>query len=49
MEIRLAAVGDDAAIAALVERYWVFGGLIGFLPRAYELFDKPLRRTLRGI
>jgi ribosomal protein S18 acetylase RimI-like enzyme len=30
MEIRLAAVGDAAAIAALVERYWVFESIGGF-------------------
>jgi ribosomal protein S18 acetylase RimI-like enzyme len=30
MEIRLAAVGDAAAIAALAERYWVFESIGGF-------------------
>jgi GNAT superfamily N-acetyltransferase len=30
MEIRLAAVGDAAVIAALVERYWVFESIGGF-------------------
>jgi len=36
MEIRLAAVGDAAAIAALVERYWVFESIGGFDQRRIE-------------
>jgi len=49
MEIRLAAVGDAAAIAALVERYWVFESIGGFdRPRIEARLSDLLSRPERG-
>jgi GNAT superfamily N-acetyltransferase len=49
MEIRLAAVGDAAAIAALVERYWVFESIGGFdQPRIEALLSDLLSQGERG-
>ena len=49
MEIRLAAVGDAAAIAALVERYWVFESIGGFdQPRIEACLSDLLSQPARG-
>ena len=49
MEIRLAAVGDAAAIAALVERYWVFESIAGFdQPRIEARLSDLLSQPERG-
>jgi ribosomal protein S18 acetylase RimI-like enzyme len=49
MEIRLAAVGDAAAIAALVERYWVFESIGGFdQPRIEALLSDLLSKPEHG-
>jgi GNAT superfamily N-acetyltransferase len=49
MEIRLAAVGDAAAIAALVERYWVFESIGGFdQPRIEARLSDLLSQPERG-